>query len=148
MKLYKKEDKLYSSIANFLIVGSFLRYIFSFTIIIASVVFFLNYQKHSYDHIKVIAQSSNQDSFFSFLDRETVSFNLSIETEDREYNFKNVSTPYSIKIPKGERIKVELNSDSKFICCKLKSGNSSVAGSLEKEMELERINNRFKIICL
>jgi len=131
MKTYKKEDQLYSRIANFLIVGTFLKFILSFLLIIISVFAFPNYQNHADDHIKVIAQSSNQDSFFSFLDRDNVCFDLNLETEDRQYHFKNIRTLYSIKIPKGERIKVEVNSDSKLICCKLKNSGSSIASSYE-----------------
>ena len=147
MKTYKREDKLYSSLAEFLIIGALSKLIVSFTILILALLAFLNYQNQAYDKIIVIAQSENPDSFFSFLDRENVYFNMTYETEDEKIDLKNIKTPYFIKIPKGERIKVELNSDSKFICAKLKSAGSSVAGSLENSMKLERNGKNFKINC-
>lgn len=147
MKKYKREDELYSSIANFLIAGVFFKYIIGSSLIAITLIGYLNYQNHAYDHIRVFAQSADQDSFLSYFNRENVAFNLTLETESEKHEYKNVKTPYSIKIPKGERIKVEVKAESKFICCTLKNGGSSVAGSLEKQMKLERIANHFKINC-
>ena len=147
MKTYKREDKLYSSIAHFLIFGFLFKYLIVLSLILTSIVGFLNYQNHAYDHIRVVAQSSNPDSFFSYFDRDNVSFDLKLETENQKLNFENIQTPFSMKIPKGERIKVQLSSDSKFICCSLRNAGSSVAASNEKEMKLERIENQFKINC-
>lgn len=134
-------------IRKFIYVGACLKYFFSLAIIVGSILSFLSYQNHAYDHIRVFAHNGEENSFITYLRSDPVSFDMTLTTYNEEIKFENLTTPYSIKVPKGEQIKVLVNADSKLICCKLKNGGSSVAGGLSHEMKLERIDNRFKIEC-
>lgn len=147
MHTYKKEDKLYMSIRKFIYVGAFLKYFFSISLIVGSILSFLSYQNHAYDHINVFAHNGEENSFITYLRSEAVSFDLTLTTDNEEVKYENLKTPYSIKVPKGEQIKVLVKADSKMICCRLENGGSSVSGGLSNEMKLERIDNRFKIEC-
>ena len=110
--------------------------------------FFLSYQQNAFDHITVFAYEEDSNILQTFLQEEAIGFDLLLETEDQKIQLTELQTPYRLKVPKGEKIKVKITADSKNITCKLKNGSSSVAGSTEKDIVLERIGNRFKVQCI
>jgi len=133
MHKYKRIDHLVNALNKFILLQAISRLLFFFLciIIFSSSAFF--YQKFAFDHIKVYATD------------ERAVFDLKVSSEFENFSAMNLSTPFSIKVPKGDKIEVEITNNSERICGILKSGYSSLQIShSQHELKLTREKNYLK----
>jgi len=137
MNTYKRMDHLIDAMGKFILLHAFSKVLFVTTIIILFSSSTILYKKFAFDHIKVHAVD------------EQAFFDLKVTSEFQEFSSRNLSTPYSIRIPKGEKIEVEITNNSARICGILKSGNSSLQISHSiYELKLQRDGHYLQGGCL
>jgi len=114
MQSHKNSDHLIDSLRKFILIQSLTKVIASYLFVFTLISSVFIYQKFAFDHIHISAEV------------EHASFDINVVSESLNITKTNLTTPYSVKIPKGEKIKVLVKNNSGKITGQLKNGFSAL----------------------
>lgn len=127
-KTYKSANLLFAQTARFLILESATKLLILFMALTVGIGVTIKHHQNAFDYIEVVATNNHQNPVFSIFDQKISSFDLTIQLDESNVEYKNQTTPFKLKVLKGEKIHMEVKAIQGTLDCSLKNGSYGVLG--------------------
>lgn len=137
MNTFKRENQILRSLGQFIVLQHAFKFFLCLLLVLVISTTSFYYYNYAFDYIEVNAS------------HEQAMFDLKITSDDKEIIKTDLTTPFSMKVLRGEKISIEITDNTHRICGSLKSGFSSLKMShIEKDIKMERKGRYLKGGCI